>query len=103
MKLQSVPNTIFAVPNVRASLPFISSHRLSGTRNHPQAVTLNRHLLPHASMMQKANRAAIAQEVYAFAASPDPLARPVKEALGVIDEALETWGYIFLACIMYLR
>ncbi|TBU63367.1 hypothetical protein BD310DRAFT_841331 [Dichomitus squalens] len=35
---------------------------------------------------------AIAEEVYAFAAGTDPLAGPVKEALGVIDDALDTWG-----------
>ncbi|KAI0643887.1 hypothetical protein C8Q79DRAFT_928342 [Trametes meyenii] len=43
--------------------------------------------------MQKADFAAIAQEVYAFAQSEDKLAGPVKEALQVIDEALDTWGH----------
>ena len=38
---------------------------------------------------------AVAEGVYAFAASADPLAGPVKEALGVIDDALDTWGCVF--------
>ncbi|KAI0672457.1 hypothetical protein C8Q78DRAFT_1068946 [Trametes maxima] len=42
--------------------------------------------------MQKADFASIAREVYAFAGSQDKLAGPVKEALQVIDEALDTWG-----------
>ncbi|KAI0705533.1 hypothetical protein C8Q76DRAFT_171491 [Earliella scabrosa] len=42
--------------------------------------------------MEKVDYAAIAQDVYAFALSDDPLASPVKEALQVIDEALDTWG-----------
>ncbi|KAI1792370.1 adenine nucleotide alpha hydrolases-like protein [Ganoderma leucocontextum] len=35
---------------------------------------------------------AIAKEVYAFSGGEDPLAGPVKEALAVIDDALDTWG-----------
>ena len=44
--------------------------------------------------MEKVDYAAIAQDVYAFALSDDPLASPVKEALQVIDDALDTWGYV---------
>ena len=51
-------------------------------------------------MIQKVDFATIAQDVYALAASDEPLARPVKEALDVIDEALETWGY---ACSITLQ
>ncbi|KAI0357836.1 adenine nucleotide alpha hydrolases-like protein, partial [Trametes cingulata] len=36
--------------------------------------------------------AAIADAVYAFAQSDDPLAGPVREALQVIDEAFDEWG-----------
>ena len=46
--------------------------------------------------MDKVDYAALAREVYAFARSGDPLAAPVKEALEVIDEAFETWGYVIL-------
>ncbi|KAI0662000.1 adenine nucleotide alpha hydrolases-like protein [Cubamyces menziesii] len=42
--------------------------------------------------MQEADYAAIAQAVYAFAERDDPLAKLVKEALHVIDEAFDTWG-----------
>ena len=42
--------------------------------------------------MEKVNFEAISKEVYALAASNDPLAGPVKEALDVIDEAFEAWG-----------
>ena len=49
--------------------------------------------MQNGKMIEKATFFAIAQEVYALAASSDPLAAPVKEALDVIDEALETWGY----------
>ncbi|KAI0333702.1 adenine nucleotide alpha hydrolases-like protein [Cubamyces sp. BRFM 1775] len=42
--------------------------------------------------MQEADYAAIAQAVYAFAERDDPLAKLVKEALHVIDEAFDAWG-----------
>ncbi|KAI0316571.1 hypothetical protein OF83DRAFT_1047284, partial [Amylostereum chailletii] len=35
---------------------------------------------------------AIVEQVYALAASEDPIARPVREALEVIDKALDTYG-----------
>ena len=44
--------------------------------------------------MQEADYAAIAQAVYAFAERDDPLAKLVKEALHVIDEAFDTWGCV---------
>ena len=44
--------------------------------------------------MQEANYAAIAQAVYAFAERDDPLAKLVKEALHVIDEAFNAWGCV---------
>ncbi|KAI8989630.1 hypothetical protein BD414DRAFT_484741 [Trametes punicea] len=42
--------------------------------------------------MQEADYAAIAQIAYTFADTDDPLAKPVKEALQVIDEAFDSWG-----------
>ncbi|KAL7284567.1 hypothetical protein ACG7TL_001859 [Trametes sanguinea] len=42
--------------------------------------------------MQEADYAAIAQAVYAFAETDDPLAKPVAEALQVIDDAFDSWG-----------
>lgn len=41
----------------------------------------------------------IAKEVYAFAGSEDPLAGPVKDALTVIDDALDTWGCVLLLSV----
>ncbi len=44
--------------------------------------------------MRQVDYAAIARDVYALVGKNDPLAAPVKEALEVIDEAFETWGYV---------
>ena len=44
--------------------------------------------------MQEADYVAIAQAVYAFAERDDPLAKLVKEALHVIDEAFDAWGCV---------
>ncbi len=38
----------------------------------------------------------IAKEVYAFSGTEEPLAVSVKEALAVIDDALDTWGCVFI-------
>ncbi len=52
----------------------------------------------HHAAMHKADYAAIAQAVYASAHSQDDqLAGPVREALQVIDEAFDTWGYARLS------
>jgi len=37
----------------------------------------------------------IAREVYDLANSDDPLAPVVKEALGVIEDGLNTYGWVF--------
>ncbi|KAI9056284.1 adenine nucleotide alpha hydrolases-like protein [Trametes sanguinea] len=42
--------------------------------------------------MKEADYTAIAQAVYAFAETDDPLAKPVAEALQVIDDAFDSWG-----------
>ncbi|PIL29230.1 hypothetical protein GSI_09279 [Ganoderma sinense ZZ0214-1] len=44
------------------------------------------------STIMPENYGTIAKEVYALAGTEDPLAGPVKEALAVIDDALDTWG-----------
>lgn len=41
----------------------------------------------------------IALEVYELAASDDPIAPLIKEALDVIDEGLDTHGYV-ISCII---
>ena len=46
------------------------------------------------STIMPENYGTIAKEVYALAGSEDPLAGLVKEALAVIDDALDTWGYV---------
>lgn len=46
------------------------------------------------STIMQENYSTIAKEVYALAESEDPLAGPVKEALAVIDDALDTWGCV---------
>ena len=46
------------------------------------------------STIMQENYGTIAKEVYVLAGSEDPLAGPVKEALTVIDDALDTWGCV---------
>ncbi len=46
--------------------------------------------------MQPVDYHQISKDVYDFAASQAPLAPLVKEALGVIDDALECFGYAAL-------
>lgn len=64
----------------------------------PFSTRLHDHDRCHHHTMHKADYAAIAQAVYASAQSPDDqLAGPVREALQVIDEAFDTWGYAHLS------
>lgn len=49
--------------------------------------------LPSLSMKPVDHRA-VAKQVYDFAASQAPLAPLVKEALGVIDDAIESFGCV---------
>lgn len=44
--------------------------------------------------MQPVDYHAVSQDVYAYADSQAPLAALVKEALGVIDDAIECFGYV---------
>jgi FAD synthetase len=50
--------------------------------------------LPPLSMKSVDHRA-VAKEVYDFASSQAPLAPLVKEALGVIDDAIDCFGYVY--------
>lgn len=40
----------------------------------------------------------VANEVQSLSSSDEPIASLVKEALDVIDEALETHGYVYTGC-----
>ena len=46
--------------------------------------------------MKPVDYRAVAAQVYDFAASQSPLAPLVREALGVIDDAIECFGYVLL-------
>lgn len=46
--------------------------------------------------METVNYQEISREVYGFLSSPDPLSKPVAEALKVIDDALDSFGYVSL-------
>lgn len=46
--------------------------------------------------MQPVDYRTVSKQVYDYAASQTPLAPLVKEALGVIDDAIDSFGYVSL-------
>lgn len=44
--------------------------------------------------MQPVDYRTVSKQVYDYAASQTPLAPLVKEALGVIDDAIDSFGYV---------
>ena len=51
--------------------------------------------------MKPADHRAVAKQVYDFAASQAPLAPLVKEALGVIDDAIDSFGYAHAPALIF--